>query len=388
MLIKLVKSSFFNETDTKKKLAGFILNAKHLSMGEECQRFEKSFAKKQQRKYAVFVNSGSSANLVLIQALINLGKLKLGQRIGVSSLTWATNVMPIIQLGLIPIVIDCEIDTLNISPRSLTNNLEKIDALFLTNVLGFSDQITEIKKICSENEIIFIEDNCESLGSRISGSLLGNFGLASTFSFFVGHHLSTIEGGMICTNDEDLYHMAKMVRAHGWNRDLPKTKKTQLEKDHGISDFFSKYTFYNIAFNARPTEISGFLGNTQLKYWDNIVKRRFDNFNKFKKVIDQNNELLPIKTDHMDIISNFAIPVICKSKDFFNKYKKRFEQGDVEIRPIIAGNIADQPFFKKIYKNNHYCPNASFIHHHGFYFGNNAELTPTDINHVCKLLWN
>src|SRR3990167_10861047 len=197
-MIKLIKSSFYNEAETKQRLVEFISRAEILSMGTECKKFEKAFAEKQQRKHAVFVSSGSSANLLLIQALLNLGKLNKGDVVGVSSLTWATNVMPIIELGLTPLAIDCEVNTLNISPEKLNSAIPKINALFLTNVLGFSDRIDKIKEICREKNIIFLEDNCESLGSQVNGNLLGNFGLASTFSFFVGHHMSTIEGGMIC----------------------------------------------------------------------------------------------------------------------------------------------------------------------------------------------
>ncbi|MCK4554481.1 DegT/DnrJ/EryC1/StrS aminotransferase family protein, partial [Candidatus Parcubacteria bacterium] len=178
-MIKLIKSTFYKEEETKKKLAEFILKTDILSMSAECKKFEESFAKKQGRKFAVFVNSGSSANLVLIQALLNLGKLKKGDKVGVSALTWATNIMPLIQLGLEPVAIDCEISTLNISPAVLKDYADDLKGLFLTNVLGFCDNIQEIKNICSKNNILFIEDNCESLGSKVSSELLGNFGLAS-----------------------------------------------------------------------------------------------------------------------------------------------------------------------------------------------------------------
>lgn len=213
-MIKLIKTTFHNETKTKSELNRFILKAKTLSMNSECKKYEKAFAKKQQRKYAVFVNSGSSANLALLQALLNLDLIRKNDRVGFSAVTWATNVMPIIQLGMEPVAIDCNLETLNIPPEKIEKNVGKIKALFLTNVLGLSDHIEKIKLICENNNIILIEDNCESLGSRTSKKLLGNFGLASTFSFFVGHHLSTIEGGMICTDSKRLYNMLVMIRAH------------------------------------------------------------------------------------------------------------------------------------------------------------------------------
>jgi CDP-6-deoxy-D-xylo-4-hexulose-3-dehydrase len=386
--IKLMKSTFYNENETKQKLVDFIMRSETLSMGKETKRFEEAFAEKQGRNYAVMVNSGSSANLILLQALINLGKLKKGDKVGISALTWATNVMPIIQLGLVPVALDCELETLNISSRILKESIKDLDALFLTNVLGFSDDIPEIKKLCEAYDVVFIEDNCESLGSKIAGILLGNFGLASTFSFFVGHHLSTVEGGMVCTDDEELYHMLLMARAHGWDRHLPDHKVASLRDDHNIEDFFGKYTFYDLAYNVRPTDIQGFIGTTQLPYWDIIVKKREDNFNTIHEHIIKNSDLLPLTTDHMDIISNFAIPLIFKNKQKFNTYKDRFHKHHIEIRPIIAGDITKQPFYKKYSsdssKENN--KNSDYIHKNAFYFGNNPELTEEEIALIIKLI--
>ncbi|KKQ53248.1 MAG: DegT/DnrJ/EryC1/StrS aminotransferase [Microgenomates group bacterium GW2011_GWC1_38_12] len=385
-MIKLIKSSFYNEKDTKKKLAKFILKAKIFSMKKECANFEKKFAKKQSRRYAVFVSSGSTANLVLIQALLNLGKLKKGDRIGFSALTWSTNVMPLMQLGLIPIALDCNLKTLNVSPSEIEKKISKIKGLFLTNVLGMADEIEKIKEICQRNKIIFIEDNCESLGSRISGKLLGNFGLASTFSFFVGHHLSTIEGGMICTDDEKLYQMLLITRIHGWDRNLGLIAQKEIRTTHKVDDFYAKYTFYDLAFNARPTEVNGFLGNNQLQYWDEMVSIRAKHFKLFQSIVGQNDDFVPLDLSHMDLISNFAMPIICKNKKTVEKYKKRFINHGVEIRPIIAGNIEMQPFYKKYINKKTYCLNSNFIHQNGFYFANNPELNKKEINTIIGLL--
>lgn len=385
-MIKLIKSSFHRENETKQKLAEFVLSADILSMNKECSKFEKAFAKKQKREYAVFVSSGSSANLVLIQALLNLGKLRKGDKIGFSALTWSTNVMPLIQLGLNPIVLDCNPETLNVSPKELEKYISQIKGLFLTNVLGFSDEIKKIKEVCENNNVVFLEDNCESLGSKTNGKLLGNFGFASTFSFFVGHHLSTIEGGMICTDDDELYNMLLITRIHGWDRNLDKALQRKLRKDNNVDEFYAKYTFYDLAFNARPTEINGFLGNIQLGFWDEIVSRRENNFKLFQNAIKKNDDFLPLKLDHMDLVSNFAMPVICKDKAKFEKYKQRFVENEVEIRPIIAGNIENQPFYKKYVKSNNNCVNSNFVQENGFYFGNNPEITQQELKILCSLL--
>lgn len=385
-MIKLAKSSFYNEAETKRKLADFILSAGRLSMGKETERFETAFAKKQKRKFAVFVNSGSSANLALLQALLNMGTLKRGDRIGVSSVTWSTNIMPIIQLGMVPIAIDCALDTLNISPSTLEKKLTSLKALFLTNVLGFSDDIRTIATMCKNARILLLEDNCESLGSKTAGTLLGNFGLASTFSFFVGHHLSTIEGGMLVTDDRKLYFALRMVRAHGWDRQLPKQERRALRQRFSVDDFLANYTFYDLAFNIRPTDMQGFLGVEQLQYLSLMIKKREENFLRLQPLIAANQELHSIRTSHMDTVSNFAVPVIARTRRAYLKYRARFKKSNVEIRPIIAGDITKQPFFRKYVPQGTPCPNADYIHHHGFYFANNAELTPTELKTLSSLL--
>ena len=385
-MIKLAKSSFYEEDETKRKLADFIVSADKLSMGRETRRFETAFAKKQQRKFAVFVNSGSSANLALLQALQNIGTLKRGDRIGVSAVTWSTNIMPIIQLGMVPVVIDCALDTLNISPASLAKKLSSLNALFITNVLGFSDDIKTIATLCRSARVLLLEDNCESLGSRTAGVLLGNFGLASTFSFFVGHHLSTIEGGMIAIDDKKLYHALCMVRAHGWDRHLPVKERSALRRHFKVDDFLARYTFYDLAFNIRPTDVQGFLGNEQLRYLSCMVRKREENFFRLQPLIAANPELLPIRTSHMDTVSNFAVPVIARTRKAYLKFRARFKKSRVEIRPIIAGDITKQPFFRKYIKRPVLCPNARYIHRHGFYFANNAELSEKELNLLATLL--
>lgn len=388
-MIKLQKSTFYNEAETKKRLCSFIADAEMLSMGDQCKKFEESFSVKQGRKYSIFVNSGSSANLLLIQAFLNIGYLKKGDIVGVSALTWATNIMPLIQLGLQPFLVDCEIDTLNISSKTFLSALNiqpNIKALFITNTLGHSDDISSVAQICSNRQILFFEDNCESLGSSVDGKLLGNFGVASTFSFFVGHHLSSIEGGMVVTDDAELYSELLMARSHGWDRNLEKNKQQNLREQFQVNDFYAKYTFYDLAFNLRPTEINGFIGNCQLEYWDEIVSKRFHNFKTLNETICTNSQLISLRFDHMDVVSSFAIPIIVQNKTLVSKYISKFEGAKVEIRPMIAGNMSHQPFYRKYIANPGSQPNADFIHENSFYCGNNPELTNVEIDLLRSLI--
>ncbi len=388
-MIKLIKSTFYKEEEVKKELAEFIVNSKQLSIGPECQKFEKTFAKWQGRKSCVMVNSGSSANLAIIQALLNLGKLKRGDNVGFSAVTWSTNVMPLIELGLSPVPIDIELDTLNVSSDKLLEALRSHDlkALFLTNLLGFCDDIDQIKKICKEKRIMLIEDNCESLGTVYKGQKLGNYGIASTFSFYVGHHLSTIEGGAVCTDNSELETMLQMVRAHGWDRNLTERKQLRIRLKNNVnSSFYSRYTFYDLGYNLRTTEVNGFIGNKQLEYIDEMNEKRKNNFLKMAESIYSIKEkYYPMKYSHLDFISNFAFPVVCKSQKIRDELVEKCKER-VEIRPIVGGDMVFQPFFRKYVTNNYSeNSNAKLVHEQGLYFGNNPEMTDEEVEEVLGI---
>lgn len=388
-MIPLMKSVFINEEETKKALSEFIMQAKQLSMSAKCSEFEKAFVKKQGRKEAILFNSGGSANLAMLQALKNLEILKEGDYVAFSALTWSTNVMPIIQMGLKPIAVDCEPNTLNVMSHNLLESLKKIKikALFLTNVLGFMGDTDEIKKICKKNNIILLEDNCESLGTELSSGKAGNFGLGASFSFFVAHHMSTVEGGMVCTDNEEFAEMLRIVRANGWDRNLTPSQQLKWRKKHRIkSDFESKYTFYDLGFNFRPTEITGFLGLFQLKFLDENIKTREKNYLRLEKAIKQNPDLIVLKHDHIAVLSNFAFPVVCKTPELRKKYISRFSSARIEIRPMIAGNIQRQPFYKKYVKDVFDLPGTDLLHNNGFYCGNYPELTEKDLEIISGCL--
>ena len=387
-MIPLIKSTFYKEKEVKRKLLKFIDQSKKLSFGQECEAFEKNFALYQGRKKCVFVNSGSSANLALIQSLLNLKRIKKGDNIGFSALTWSTNVMPLIQLGMNPIPVDIEIDTLNVSSENLLNVLKKkkLKSLFITNLLGFCGDIDKIREICKKKKIILIEDNCESLGTIYKGRKLGNYGLASTFSFYVGHHMSTIEGGAICTDDTELADMLSLVRAHGWDRNLDFSKQDEIRKKFKVnSTFYSRYTFYDLGYNLRPTEINGFIGNLEIKHIEEINRKRNANFLKVAKIIYKNNKYFPIRYGHIDFVSNFAIPIVCKSKKIRDELVKKCE-GKIEIRPIVGGDLTRQPFFKKYVSGLSDNPNAKLAHERGLYLGNNPELTAKELKAIINIL--
>ncbi len=386
-MIKLTKNSFYREEETKKALCEFIMNAKQLSLGAQCAEFEEKFAKWQKRAYCVFFNSGSSANLALIQALINQGKIKVGDKAAFSAITWPTNIMPFIQLGIKPVPVDIELETLNISLKKVQEayDREPFSLLFITNLLGFCDNIDEIAKFCKEKNILFLEDNCEALGSEYKGVKLGNYSHASTFSTFVGHHMSTIEGGMVCTDDKELARELRMVRSHGWDRHLPTEDQIMLRKKYHVPSFYDKYTFYDLAYNIRPTEIQGFLGIYQLAYLDEIVRKREKNYTCLSALYEKNPDFQKIKV-LTGKNSNFAFPIVCSNKAIQQKYIDICNKEGIEVRPIVGGSMTEQPFYKKYVPGSYSLPNAKQVNDLGFYFANNAEMTDKEIEFIIKKL--
>ncbi len=390
-MIPLMKNAFLNEQETKEALAKFIIHAKRLSMDKQCAKFEEEFAAFQGAKEAVLFNSGGSANLAMLQTLKNLSKLKDGDMIGASSLTWSTNVMPILQLGLEPVLIDCEPTTLNVMSNQLKERLKdtEIRALFITNALGFAGDLAAIKQICDERDIILIEDNCEALGTELPEGKAGSFGEMASFSFFVAHHMSTIEGGMICTNDEEFAEMLRIVRANGWDRNLRTKQQHKWRKKYDIRwEFDAKYTFYDLGYNFRPTEITGFLGRYQLQFLKENIAARERNYLTLESIVKENSDLITLDRSHIKLLSNFAFPVICKSPAIREKYFAQFSGASIETRPMIAGNIQNQPFYRKYVSKLYDLKGADKIHECGFYCGNYPELTESDIQTISSCLEN
>lgn len=388
-MIPLMKSAFFNEQYTKEALSKFILQAKQLSMGEQVAAFEEEFALFQGARKAILVNSGGSANLAMLQSLKNLGRLKDGDKIGFSALTWSTNVMPILQLGMQPVPIDCDRRTLNAMSHQLKQRLKetKLQAFFITNALGFAGDLETIREVCDGAKIILIEDNCEALGTELPAGKTGSFGITASFSLFVAHHMSTIEGGIICTNDEEIKEMLRIVRANGWDRNLKAHEQQKWRKKHGVnSEFEAKYIFYDLGYNIRPTEITGFLGRYQLKFLKENIEIREKNYLTLESYVQDNPDLIKLDRSHISVLSNFAFPVLCKSPQLKERYMDQFSGAGIEIRPMIAGNIQRQPFYRKYVSSSYELPDTEFIHECGFYCGNYPELSKIDIETLISCL--
>jgi len=258
-----------------------------LTKGDLTWELESKWAKKIGTKYSVYVNSGSSAILLALAALLESKKIK-NKKIIIPSLSWATDVSSPILLGMEPIMCDCNLTDLSCDLNYLEDlfKIHNPSSMILVSPLGLVPEMDKVLSLCEKYEVILFEDVCESMGSKFQGKYLGSFGFASFFSMYFGHHLSTIEGGFINTNDEDFYHLLLMMRSHGWDRDLPEWKQKELREKYSVSDFDSLYNFYVPGLNLRSTDLQAFIGIRSLDKLDNYSKLRNINFKQYKIISD------------------------------------------------------------------------------------------------------
>lgn len=381
MSIKLVKDTI--NFDDVSNLIEWLKTNPRLTKGDLTVEFEKKWSEWLGVKYSVFVNSGSSANLAGIYSLILSERMR-NKKIVVPAVSWVTTVTPAIQLGLEPIMCDCDEDNLGLNIGHLNQIIkdENPSAIILVHVLGIPNHLDEIITLCKENDILLIEDTCESIGSMYDNKKLGTFGDLSTFSFYFGHHMSTIEGGMISTNDEDLYHILLSIRSHGWDRDLPKKKQEELRQKFNVNNFRALYTFYYPGFNLRSTDLQAFIGLEQLKKLDMIVENRNKNFLRYKDEIK--NPEWNIQEPKGSLVSNFSFPIITKN---ITKLVEELTNNDIECRPLICGSINEHPFWYERYGHSD-LPISKRVHEYGLYLPNNHEMTEEEMNKIIKIVNN
>jgi CDP-6-deoxy-D-xylo-4-hexulose-3-dehydrase len=381
MSIKLVKDTI--NFDDVSNLIEWLKTNPRLTKGNLTLEFEKKWSEWLGVKYSIFVNSGSSANLAGIYSLILSQRMK-NKKIVVPAVSWVTTVTPAIQLGLEPIMCDCDEDNLGLDINHLRQIIkdENPSAIILVHVLGIPNHLDEIVNLCKENDILLIEDTCESIGSMYDDKKLGTFGDLSTFSFYFGHHMSTIEGGMISTDDEDLYHILLSIRSHGWDRDLPQKKQEELREKYNINNFRALYTFYYPGFNLRATDLQAFIGLEQLKKLDMIVENRNKNFLRYKNEIK--NPEWNIQEPNGSFVSNFSFPIITKN---ITKLVEELTDNDIECRPLICGSINEHPFWYERYGHSD-LPKSKRVHEYGLYLPNNHEMTEEELNKVIEIVNN
>lgn len=358
-----------------------------LTNGPKCKQFEEAWSKWLGVKYSVFVNSGASANLLSMTML----KIKHpeGGEVIVPPLTWISDVASVIQCGFTPVFVDVDVDTLGMNSdniiRAITPNTR---AVFLSHIQGFDALTDDLISTLAKNNIPLIEDVCESHGATHGSKLCGSIGWMSNFSFYYAHHMTTIEGGMVCTNDEEVYHTVRMLRSHGMVRECGNNKLKlayKLQNPELNPDFIFAYSAYNM----RNTELGGILGLSQLPNLTGNVKLRNLNHERFLSKLDYKKFFTGFKLLGS---SNYAFNLIVNQKDpvFVERLMKRMKEEGIEFRRGSAGggNQLRQPYLKNIVSENYHLnfPNTEHIHFYGFYLGNFPSMEIDEIDFITKTL--
>lgn len=357
------------------KMAYFALTAKQFTNGEKVKQFESEWNTWLGSHYSLYVSSGSTANLLLVDSVKELYGLKNGDKVLVPACTWVTNIAPIIQSGLKPIF--CDINLQNFSfdlmqAREIAKQHD-IKLIFVTHLLGFSGQNEELSKLFPE--ALIIDDVCESHGCLDPhGAKRGSKSLGATFSFYFGHHMSTIEGGMVSTNNEDLYDLMKMKRSHGFARESIRFD----QHANKYPDIDKQFLFMTNGYNLRNHEICAVLGSSQLKRLDTMVTIRRRNYFKFVKILETYSDLF-YTIEHDPSNSSFCFPFICKSKKIMELMKVSFVKNKIEYRPVVSGNLLSQPFLKGYAIQGKGPFNVDLVHKQGVYIGNNHFVTNADM---------
>tara|TARA_R110002096_G_scaffold353319_1_gene546572 strand:- start:1939 stop:2781 length:843 start_codon:yes stop_codon:yes gene_type:complete len=254
------------------------------------------------------------------------------------------------------------------------------DAFILVSVLGLVPNMDKIVELCDKYNVMLLEDTCESMGCEYKGKKLGTFGDMSSFSTYFGHHISTIEGGFVSTDDKEIYELLLSLRSHGWDRDLSEETQIKLQNEWEVDSFDSMYTFYYPGYNLRSTDLQAFIGLSQIDKLDDWGKKRESNFKMYQKLIK--NDYWKVNPQDDSFISNFAYPVIHPNRD---KIVKVLQENNVEVRPMICGSMGTQPFYVKKYGRLE-LPNVSVVDKYGFYVPNNPKLTTDEISFICNLI--
>lgn len=360
-----------------------------VTMGKKVNKFEKLFAKYIGSKYAIMLNSGSSANLLALSILSHpdISKIKSNDEIITPAVTWATTVYPMINIGTIPSFVDVDPNTYTINVEEIKNSIsKKTSAIMPVHLLGNSCEMDEIKKISKKNSLSIIEDSCEAHGAEFNRKKVGGFGDIGTFSFFMSHHITTIEGGMIVTDNEKIYELGKSLRAFGWTREL-KNKKQIAQKYKNID---SRFLFLNIGYNLRPTEIQGAFGIHQMKKITKFLKIRRQNGDYWNKKFNGLEDIFYIpKSTRNTKHAHFCYPLTIKDEIKFSREDivKYLQKKKIETRPIMAGNIVEQPSSKKYrYKINGDLENSKRIMKNGFFFGNHQSIGNEEREYIAETI--
>ena len=357
------------------------------TMGAGVKQFEENFATYVKSKYAVMVNSGSSANLIAVAALFftKNPKLKRGDEVIVPAVSWSTTYYPLAQYGLKLKFVDVDLHTLNFDLEQLKNAVsDQTKMILAVNLLGNPNNFDAIKEIIGDKDIILMEDNCESMGAEFKGKQTGTFGLVGTYSTFYSHHMATMEGGLIVTDDEEMYHVMICLRAHGWTRHLPKENHVSNKSDNAFEESFR---FILPGYNVRPVEMSGVIGVEQLKKLPSFLDFRRKNAKLFVSLFENHKDFY-IQKD-IDNSSWFGFSFIIKPESTLDRTEvvKKLEANQIDCRPIVTGDFTKNEVLKYFdYEIFGEMKNAQYLDKRGFFVGNHQVDLTQEIHHLFEVL--
>lgn len=366
-----------------------VVESDMFTMGEQVAQYEADFARTFGAKYAVMVNSGSTANLLMIAALFFTKSplLKRGDEVIVPAVSWSTTYFPLQQYGLKVKFVDIDRDTLNIDINQLKSAItDDTRAILLVNLLGNPNDFDAIQKVISGKDIIILEDNCESMGALFNDKQAGTFGLMGTFSSFFSHHIATMEGGCLVTDNEELYHILLCIRAHGWTRNLPKFNMVTGEKSD--SHFDEAFKFVLPGYNVRPLEMSGAIGIQQLKKLPSFITQRRENAKLFQDLFHDHSSILI--QQEVGQSSWFGFSMVIKKGAGFSRSElvSALENNGIECRPIVTGNFLKNTealsYFD--YEVSGEMTNAEYIDANGLFVGNQQIDLRCQIQHLYQVI--
>ena len=368
--------------EDKKAMSDFVLNAGRFTNGPRVKQFEEEWSEWLGVKRSLYVSSGSTANFLLLAAIKEHYNLKDGDKVIVPAMTWVTNVGPVIQLGLQPIF--CDVDKRTFSfDKNYLKQLKivhpDIKAVFVSHLFGVPAEIEEYKEILPE--AVFIEDVCESHGAKCKTGLAGTLSEGLTFSFYFGHHITTVEGGMVSTNNEDLYQLMRAKRSHGMARECDPEVFDSFKKQY--PDVHPMFMFVTDGYNFRNSEIYAVLGSEQLKRLTDQNIKREENYKRFREIISKYPDV--IKSDLIsEGTSSFCLQFICESQEKKEILERELGNRGIETRPLCSGNLLRQPFLREKYGVPDHFPHAEYLHKRGFFIGNNHLITDEDFERFEK----
>ena len=364
-----------------------VIESRNFTMGKEVLEFEKMAAKYFGSKYCVMVNSGSSANLIAVGALIFSNKIEKGDEIIVPAVSWSTTYHPLQQYGLKLRFVDIDLETLNYDLIQLEKSItSKTKLIFVVNLLGNNNDFKKIESICRRHKIEYIEDNCESMGSKYNNQFSGTFGLMGTFSTFYSHHLSTMEGGFVLTNDDEIFQILKSLRAHGWTRNIQEGYPFFTKRK---DPFYDKFDFVLPGYNLRPIEFEAAIGKEQLLKLDHITSLRKKNANYYISKMRKFHDILIQKEIGQSSWFGFSMILKNKLRDKREDLVKYLEANGIETRPIVAGNFTLNSCIQYFdYEIPYNLLNADYLHENGLFVGNNSSDLKIEIDYLIKTLSN